>query len=338
MFKRNVAVTGFGIGHFIGIADGIAVTTGTPTCKRTLDGVGGACSNAAAYNTNGAVWTIDLAASDMNADVVVLSFTLAGCIPISYTIKTNTKLVSDLNDAATAPAASAIAAEILVTPANKLATGTNGVAVANVTQLDGDPVPLDNLVLSLGYADGIVAHPQGIADALKLAPTAGAPADGSVNDHLDDLAAALAAATSTLTVVSAVDGDVITIYQAVSFQATISGLAIPAAWTKLYFTVKQDPGQADADAIIQMVETATPAGTDGLLRLNGAAGTAANGTLTVSQATGTVVIDLVDDTTAVLALATGLHWSLKALYSTSASILLAKGTLNVRGQATAAMS
>lgn len=141
-----------------------------------------------------------------------------------------------------------------------------------------------------------------------------------------------------MTVVSAVDGDVITIYQAVSLSATISGLSIPAAWTKLWFTVKQDSSQADADAIIQMIETNPGAGTDGLLRLNGAAGTAANGTLTVSQAAGTVVIDLLATVTDDLALATGLHWSLKALATAGATTLLAVGTLNVRGQATAAVA
>lgn len=98
MFKKNVPVTGFGIGHFINATTGAAVTTGTPTCKRTLDGTGGACANAASYNTDGAVWEIDLDAADMNGDVVVLSFTLTDCLPISYTIRTSTKLVSDLND------------------------------------------------------------------------------------------------------------------------------------------------------------------------------------------------------------------------------------------------
>lgn len=98
MFKKNVSVTGFGIGHFINATTGAAVTTGTPTCKRTLDGTGGACANAASYNTDGAVWEIDLDAADMNGDVVVLSFTLTDCLPISYTIRTSTKLVSDLND------------------------------------------------------------------------------------------------------------------------------------------------------------------------------------------------------------------------------------------------
>lgn len=98
MYKKNTAVVGFGIGHFINTTTGAAVTTGTPTCKRTLDGTGGACANAAAYNADGAVWEIDLDAADMNGDAVILSFTLADCLPISYTIKTVTKLASDLKD------------------------------------------------------------------------------------------------------------------------------------------------------------------------------------------------------------------------------------------------
>ena len=178
MFKRNVAVTGFGIGHFIGVADGIAVTTGTPTCKRTLDGTGGACANAAAYNTEGAVWTIDLTAGDMNADVVVLSFTLAGCIPISYTIKTVTKLVSELVDAAAAPSASdnatATAAAILVTPANKLATSATGEASANVTLWKDATAPA-----MTGDAFARLGAPAGASVSADIAAIAAASAAGS---------------------------------------------------------------------------------------------------------------------------------------------------------------
>lgn len=88
MFKKNTAVVGFGIGHFINATTGAVVTTGTPTCRRTIDGTGGACANAAKYNTNGAVWEIDLDAADMNGDVIILSFSLTDCLPISYTIHT----------------------------------------------------------------------------------------------------------------------------------------------------------------------------------------------------------------------------------------------------------
>jgi hypothetical protein len=169
----------------------------------------------------------------------------------------------------------------------------------------------------------------------NLAPV-GTPADGSIGDQLDDLAAALA--TANVTIVSAVDGGEINIYQAVTLSATISGLAIPAGWTKLYWTVKRATSEADTDAILQMVETNPAAITDGLLRVNGAAGTAGNGSLTVDQAAGTVAIDLLMTVCDDLALSTGLVWSLKALHPTSAATLLATGTVNVLGQATMAVA
>jgi hypothetical protein len=212
-------------------------------------------------------------------------------------------------------------------------------------QIDGTqsaPVDTDmpavNVAEWLGTTAPALLTAQDIRDAGKLAPTAGAPADGSIDDHLDELAAALAAATVSLTVVSAVDGDDINVYQAVSLSATITGVTIPAGWTKIYWTVKRSTGEADADAIIQMVETNPGVGTDGLLRLNGAAGTAANGSLTVDQSGGTVVIALDDGTTDDLALATGLVWSLKALYGPGSAQLLAIGTLNVLSQATMAVA
>ncbi len=102
MFKKNTAVTGFPIGHFINATTGDAVTTGTLTCKRILDGTGAACENAASYNTDAAQWEIDLDAADTNGDMVGLSFTLTDCLPISFGIRTGTKLVSELNDVSTA--------------------------------------------------------------------------------------------------------------------------------------------------------------------------------------------------------------------------------------------
>ena len=112
MFKKNTAVTGFQIGHFIQTADGAAKTTGTPSCKRLLDGTPGTLTNAASYDSTAGVWKIDLAAGDVNGDMVGLSFTLADCLPIGYTLRTTTKLVSDLNDAASAPSAATNASAV----------------------------------------------------------------------------------------------------------------------------------------------------------------------------------------------------------------------------------
>ena len=96
MFKKNAALTGFAIGKFIKTADGSEVTTGTPVCKRMLDGTGGSLTNAAYYDSVSGLWKINLTAADMNGDLVGLAFTLTNCQPIAYTIKTTANTVDDL--------------------------------------------------------------------------------------------------------------------------------------------------------------------------------------------------------------------------------------------------
>lgn len=88
MFVQGSSVTGFVIGHFIQIADGASKTTGTPVCKRIIDGTAGTCENAASYNSTLGAWEIDLSGNDMAGFMIGLSFTLADCLPISYNIKT----------------------------------------------------------------------------------------------------------------------------------------------------------------------------------------------------------------------------------------------------------
>src|SRR3974390_3302280 len=90
MFQKNTAITGFVIGKFTKTADGSEVATGTPICKRMIDGTGGALTNAAAYDATSGLWKINLAAADMNGDVIGLAFTLTDCQPIAYTVKTVT--------------------------------------------------------------------------------------------------------------------------------------------------------------------------------------------------------------------------------------------------------
>ena len=77
--------------------------------------------------------------------------------------------------------ATAAAAAILATPANKLATRATGEASANVTYWAG--VAADAMPAKV--ADLPTA--QQIRDAMKLAPTAGDPAAGSVDAKLDDI-------------------------------------------------------------------------------------------------------------------------------------------------------
>jgi hypothetical protein len=89
----------------------------------------------------------------------------------------------------------------------------------------------------------------------------------------------------------------LTVTAGVSFAATLSGLTIPATWSKIYLTAKGSERDADSAAKVQLVETNPGALTDGLLYLNGAAGTAAQGTLTIDQAAGTIAITLTDEST-----------------------------------------
>ena len=111
MFKKNTAVTGFAFA-LVSSTDGSAITSGTVTGYYTLDGgTQGTITGSPVHEGNGQ-WTVNLLAAEMNGDIVGLLFTHTSAINASFTIKTETKLVSDLNDAAAAPTAAAIRTEM----------------------------------------------------------------------------------------------------------------------------------------------------------------------------------------------------------------------------------
>lgn len=100
MFKKNASVAYFPIGRFVSTTDGTEVTTGTPTGTYSKDGTEGTLSGTIAYKSTAKEWGITgLTGTEMNGDVIGLNFTLAGAVPIHYTIRTTTKLVSELVDA-----------------------------------------------------------------------------------------------------------------------------------------------------------------------------------------------------------------------------------------------
>ena len=74
---KNVAIPAFPF-YMVSASDDISPATGlTVTATRSLDGAAfGACANAVSEVANG-VYTIDLAAADMNGDTVTLKFTAA---------------------------------------------------------------------------------------------------------------------------------------------------------------------------------------------------------------------------------------------------------------------
>lgn len=112
--------------------------------------------------------------------------------------------------------------------------------------------------------------------------------------------ATLAAAAIT----SAQQGVEVSIIKYVDYSHDFDGLTISASWTKMWVTIKRNKLEADDQAVLQLVVTNTAAGdTDGVLYVMQAAASVAQrtqGSLTVDQAAGTVVMALVDDLTAVL--------------------------------------
>jgi len=140
-------------------------------------------------------------------------------------------------------------------------------------------------------------------------------------------------------VVSAVSGSELNIGISTTFDATITGLSIPATWTKVYFTVKKTKTLADAQAEIKIVESNPAAGTDGLLILKGATATsAAWGELTVDQVNGTVQIELIDEATALLREMGSLYYDIKVLLADGSSQQLTEGSANISHVVTRATS
>jgi hypothetical protein len=113
-------------------------------------------------------------------------------------------------------------------------------------------------------------------------------------------AAVWAAAARTLTqsaasAAAAVSGDTITIVRGDSASISLTDLGSLANISKLYFTVKLRAEDTDAESLIQIEAAA------GLMYINGVAGTAENGTLTVDDVTdGDITITLTAAETAKL--------------------------------------
>ena len=97
-FKKNSAVTGFTFG-LVSSTNGSDITTGTPVGYYTLDGgTQTAIGDVTPVHEGNGQWSFDLLAAEMNGDIVGLTFTHTSAITAHFTIKTDTKIVSELND------------------------------------------------------------------------------------------------------------------------------------------------------------------------------------------------------------------------------------------------
>lgn len=92
---------------------------------------------------------------------------------------------------------------------------------------------------------------------------------------------------SAASIVAAVAGTTITLLRGDTATIALTGLGNITARTKLWFTVKRNAAEADSAAIIQVTEAG------GLITLNGAAGTAGDGSIAINDATlGNITITL----------------------------------------------
>lgn len=175
------------------------------------------------------------------------------------------------------PTAAAIADQVWdETAADHVTVGSTGKKLTDAGNA-GDPW---NTALPGAYASG----------------TAGWILGGLVS--LANLASTVAAsvwayATRTLTTavsgVTVPDGSAIIIRQGDRWSHTFTGVDT-TGYTKLILTVKRQKGDTDAEALVQIVLESPTAATDGLLRLNGAAATASQGSLTVPSATSVTAV------------------------------------------------
>lgn len=157
-------------------------------------------------------------------------------------------------------------------------TGTDGVKVASGA-ITAAVIATDAIGASELAADAVAE----IADAVWDELIAGHTVSGSMADELSDVDEDVwAYATRTLTVAAATAASgsttTITCTRGDTMSQAITGLGDISSRSKLWFTVKLDDEDTDAEALIQIEET------DGLKYLNGAAaGTAANGDITVDD-------------------------------------------------------
>jgi hypothetical protein len=189
-----------------------------------------------------------------------------------------------------------------------------------------------DLLADVGSGSGLTA--QETADAVNNLAPASTGATGSIRAKLDAIKLTTDAIdTSAVTITSTNNAGVLTFTKGVTFAATVSGLTISGTWAKLYFTLKESDYDDDDDAILQLVETNPGAGTDGLLYLGGAAIaspiTASDGTLTVSQAAGTVAIAITDNATVLLDKSSALVWDIKTKDASGATVQNATGTASI---------
>jgi hypothetical protein len=179
-----------------------------------------------------------------------------------------------------------------------------------------------------------LATVDGIVDAILEDTGTTLPATlATIDGIVDEIKAKtdLISGTGSVSVVSAISGSTITILRGDTLSVSIAGLGDISTRTKLWWTVKLETSDADTAAIVQIEET------DGLLRLNGAAGTALLGDITVDdENAGDITITLDETATDDLVPRRNMSYDVQMLTATAVTTLTT-GTLHVTADVTRAV-
>jgi len=138
-------------------------------------------------------------------------------------------------------------------------------------------------------------------------------------------------------VASVMEGNNLVIIEAVTFQATLTGIILPSGWDKLYFTIKRSTTSSDEDALVQILLSNPTIPSDGLLVLNQETvllSQSSHGSLSVAG--DAVTITLADDATLLLESSDSGIYDLKAIVD-SASHLLTTGNAKISSTATSSI-
>lgn len=186
-----------------------------------------------------------------------------------------------------------------------------------------------------------------IVDQVWDEATSGHATAGTTGKALSDAGAAgdpWAAASRTLTqgaasVITAVTGTAVTVYRDSTVTFTLTGLTDFTGWSKIWFTVKDQPEtETDAESILHLLKSSpSDAATDGLLYLNATAQTKTNGSITVNSVTS-ITVTVAASVAANLPLGSGRSYGVKALVGTTVLPVSEDGTFTIKPATPRALS
>jgi hypothetical protein len=159
VYKKNTAVTGFGV-TLRNKLDGSAVTTGTLTVYYTGDGGSqGTIAGAATHKGNGQ-WTFDISQSEMNYNVIALTFSHTSIATFGITIRTVDPTVAvaganvvSINSVATSSVTTVNANVGTTQPHNFTGTGASATVKTDMVNIAGSAVSTSTAQLGVNVVN-----------------------------------------------------------------------------------------------------------------------------------------------------------------------------------------